>query len=423
MTKKRTVIIGLDGVPYHLIRELSGDGTMPNVGTLIAEGVFRQMGSSIPEISSVAWSSIITGVNPGKHGIFGFIDLAPESYSTVFPSFNTLKAVPFWQRDDASRSVIINVPSTYPATRLKGILIAGFVALDLKKATYPPSLVPQLKSMDYRIDVDFQRANESASYFLNDLNRTLQARISTYRYLWHNENWNTFMLVFTATDRLMHFLWNAYEDKTNSYHSAFLDHFHQIDEAIGEIMHEMQGDDSIILLSDHGFERLDKNVYVNFVLKREGLLKFENKPPSSLKDITRDTRAFALDPGRIYINLKDKYPYGCVELHERESILRELESIFNSLKLDNKKVVKYCYRKEEIYEGPFLSQAPDMVLLGNEGFNLRGGIKAKELWQKGSLTGKHSQPDAFLIVRGNFDTMIVPKRPCVSDIVGIMDEL
>ncbi len=423
MARKRTVIIGLDGVPYHLIQELSGNGTMPNVGMLITEGIFRQMESSIPEISSVAWSSIITGVNPGEHGIFGFTDLAPQTYRTTFPNFNSLKAPPFWRRDKATRSIIINVPSTYPARRLNGVLIAGFVALDLEKATYPPSLVPQLKSMDYRVDVDFQRANESVSFFLSDLNKTFQARISAYRYLWQNEDWTVFMLVFTGTDRLMHFLWNAYEDEAHAYHSAFLDHFHQIDEVIGEITQRMRDNDSIILLSDHGFERLDKDIYVNFVLKQDGMLKLENELPLSLKDIAEGTRAFALDPGRIYINLKDKYPRGCVGSQERESVLKELESIFGSLKLDSKRVIRRCYRKEEIYEGPFLPQAPDMVLLGNKGLNLRGSIKAKKLWEKGALAGKHSQPDAFLLVRGSFDRMIMPERPRVSDVVGIMNEL
>lgn len=423
MKKKRTVIIGLDGVPYRLIKELSQNGTMPNVGILISDGVFRQMESSIPEISSVAWSSIITGANPGKHGIFGFTDLAPESYRTIFPNFSSLKAPPFWEQDNTTRSVIINVPITFPARELNGVLIAGFVALDLTRATYPPSLVPQLKSMDYRIDVDFQRANESASFFLTDLNRTLQARISAYRYLWKTEDWSTFMLVFTGTDRLMHFLWDAYEDNDHIHHSAFLDHFHQIDEAIGEIVQRMGDNDSIIMLSDHGFERLDKDIYVNYVLKQEELLKFESESPASLKDIAEDTKAFALDPGRIYINFKDKYPRGCVVADERESILKDLESVFHSLEIDGKKVIKHCFRKEEIYEGPLLPQAPDMVLLGNEGFNLRGGIKTKELAETGSLTGKHTQADAFLLLRGSFDRIIVPERPCVSDIVNIMNKL
>ncbi len=255
---RKVVIIGLDGVPYRLIKDLAENGTMPNMKRLIEEGTFRQMESSIPEISSVAWSSIITGTNPGVHGIFGFTDLASGTYRTFFPNFSTLKAPPFWGREGAGRSVIINVPSTYPARRLDGVLIAGFVALDLEKATYPPSLVPKLRDLDYRVDVDSQRAKESISFFLRDLDRTLRARISAYRYLWSEEEWDTFMLVFTGTDRLAHFLWHAYEDKSHTYHSAFLDHFHQIDEVIGEIAQRIEDHDAMILLSDHGFESLER---------------------------------------------------------------------------------------------------------------------------------------------------------------------
>lgn len=423
MLRKRIVIVGLDGVPYRLIQELSQNGIMPNFAKLIESGVFRRMESSIPEISSVAWSSIITGVNPGEHGIFGFTDLAPESYQTVFTNFSSLKAPAFWHQDETKRSVIINVPSTYPAKRLNGVLIAGFVALNLEKAIYPPSLIPKLKSMDYRIDVDYERANESASFFFSDLNKTLKARISVYRYLWQNEDWDTFMLVFTGTDRLMHFFWNAYEDAKNNYHSAFLDYFHQIDEVTGEIVNNMHDKDAIMLLSDHGFERLDNDIYVNFVLKQEGILQFENEPPSILKNITKNTRAFALDPSRIYIHLRNKYPKGCIEPREQEVLIRDLEDIFNSLELDNKKVIKRCYRKEEIYHGPFLPHAPDMILLANKGFNLRGSLCPSELWGKGTLTGKHTQHDAFLLVGGSFDRISVSDEPCVTDIVGIMNKL
>ena len=71
-TKKRIIIIGLDGVPYRLIDNLCKNKVTPEIKTLIEKGVFRQIESSIPEISSVAWSAIITGKNPGKHGIFGY---------------------------------------------------------------------------------------------------------------------------------------------------------------------------------------------------------------------------------------------------------------------------------------------------------------------------------------------------------------
>ena len=70
--KPRTILIGLDGVPFELLSDLAETGVMPNTKRLISSGTFRKMQSSIPEVSSVAWSSMITGTNPGTHGIFGF---------------------------------------------------------------------------------------------------------------------------------------------------------------------------------------------------------------------------------------------------------------------------------------------------------------------------------------------------------------
>jgi len=229
----RMVIIGLDGMPYRLIKDLAESGVMSNTRTIIENGVFSQMESSIPDISSVAWSSIITGTNPGQHGIFGFTDVPERTYRLSFPNFSDLKTLPFWDHAGNGRAIVINVPFTYPARSLDGVLIAGFVALDLKRATYPTSLIPKLNDMGYQIDVDSSKAHQSLDLFLKDLDKTLKARIATYRYLWDEENWQTFMLVFTGTDRLAHFLWNAYEDKSHKYHSAFLDHLHQIDEAVG----------------------------------------------------------------------------------------------------------------------------------------------------------------------------------------------
>jgi len=421
--KKRTVIIGLDGMPYRLIKDLSENGTMPNMRALIEEGISRQMESSIPEVSSVAWSSVITGKNPGEHGIFGFTDLIPGTYSMFFPNFSNLKATPFWEREGSGRSVIINVPSTYPARRLNGVLISGFVAPNLQKATYPPSLVPELERMDYRLDVDSEKAHESIDLFLKDLDRALQARISAYRYLWDKEDWRTFMLVFTGTDRLAHFLWDAYEDETHKYHPAFLDHLHQIDEVIGEIVSRMDENELLILLSDHGFERLEKDVYVNFILRKEGFLKLEGDS-ENLKDVGADTKAFALDPGRIYLNVKGKYPRGSVKPEEREAITQDIESLFESFQIEGKKVVKSIYRKEEIFKGPFIEQAPDLVLVADTGFNLKAKIKAKKLYGKDIFTGKHSQADAFLLVKGvSISKEIIPEKLCVSDLVGIIDQL
>ena len=137
----KTVIVGLDGVPYGMIEDFAQSGVMPNMAKLISQGIFRKMQSSIPEISSVAWSSIITGKNPGEHGIFGFMDLFDGSYKMRFPNFTDLKAKPFWE-DWPGRSIIVNVPSTYPVRQMDGVHVSGFVSVNFEKSIHPKSLMP-----------------------------------------------------------------------------------------------------------------------------------------------------------------------------------------------------------------------------------------------------------------------------------------
>jgi predicted AlkP superfamily phosphohydrolase/phosphomutase len=370
----------------------------------------------------VAWSSIITGNNPGEHGIYGFMDLVPGTYSLYFPNFTNLHGIPFWNYRNGRKSIIINVPSTYPAGQLNGILISGFVAPDLEKAVYPPSLVNELKRLNYHIDVDSEKGHQSMELFIDDLNRTLEARIETYRYLWDKEDWGPFMLVFTGTDRLEHFLWKAYEDNTHPYHNTFLKYFNTIDEAIGEIAWKTHPEDSLIILSDHGFERMKKTIYINYYLRKTGFLKLKKTPDTSYDDIDEETRAFALEPNRIYVNTATKYPRGSVKEKDKDVIIGDLTDAFNALEVEGEKVIKQVYRKEEIYTGPLLDRAPDLVLISNKGFDLKARLQAEMLTENTIFTGKHTQNDAFLVVKGS-EGCYVPENPSVFDVFGILESL
>jgi len=418
----RTVIIGMDGVPFGLLKELAESGVMPNTASIIEDGIFRKMLSSIPEVSSVAWSSIITGENPGRHGIFGFMDLFPNSYKMRFPNYNDLKAPPFWDQWP-SRSVIVNVPSTYPVHKMNGVHISGFVSIDFKKSVHPLSLIPELKELDYRLDVDSQKAHQSMDDFLTDLDETLRARIETYRYLWDNESWQVFMLVFTGTDRLMHFLWEAYEDRKNKYHDAFLEHFTKIDQAIGEINGKLDGNDSLFMLSDHGFERLDREIYINLILQKEGFLTFVPQQEPNLTNISHSTKAFALDPARIYINEKGKYPDGSVNKNDSDRVLEDLEALFTSLEVNGNSVIRGIYRKHDIYSGPFLDHAPDLVLVGAPHFDLKAKLKVTQVADKGIFSGKHTQDSAFLLVRNNCGREAVSDNPHVCNVKNIIEHV
>jgi predicted AlkP superfamily phosphohydrolase/phosphomutase len=412
----KTIIIGLDGVPFGMVQALAGRGVMPNVQGLIRSGTFLPMDSTIPEVSSVAWSSMITGVNPGCHGIYGFTDLFPNSYQVRYPCYRDLKATPFWE-NGCGPCVILNVPGTYPVREMNGIHVSGFVSLDFSKSVYPKDLRPVLESMDYRLDVDSQKAAQSLELFYNDLEKTHRARIEAYRHTWSLVDWQVFMLVFTGTDRLMHFLWSAYEDSRHPFHQRFLDYFHSIDEVVEEIVSRLNPADRLVMLSDHGFERLEKNVYVNYLLKETGLLRFTSNPPASLKDIDSSSKAFAMDPARIYLHRQGRYPNGMVSQEQAGQVIEELESFFASVEIDGRKVVRRICRREEIFQGPCTDSAPDLVLVAAEGFNFKANLKAVKAADQDGFTGKHTQDTAFCLLH-NMDGPPAD-RIAIDEVIGI----
>ena len=102
------------------------------------------------------------------------------------------------------------------------------------------------------------------------------------------------------------------QDEDHRHHDSFLEHFRKIDQVIGEIAACVGDDDLLVMLSDHGFERLDYDVYISYLLAQERFLQFKQGRDISLDNICHGTKAFALDPARIYLNLKGKFPYGTV---------------------------------------------------------------------------------------------------------------
>jgi len=426
---RRLLVIGLDGMPYRLIRDMANSGVMPNTQELINEGTFRSMTSSIPEISCVSWSSIMTGENPGVHGIYGFTDLMAGGYGLRFPNFASLKAQPFWETREDRRAVILNVPSTYPARPMNGIHISGFVAPELERSIFPADVLDRINATGYRIDVDSQKGHSSISLFLEDLNETLDARIALAEALFEEEDWQTFMLVFTGTDRLGHFLWAAYEDETHPQHSDFLDHLQRVDDGVGRLVGRLESDAGVIMLSDHGFERLDHDVYVNQILEENGLLRLEPQSQAAgrpgrrgLAAITEDSVAFALDPGRIYIHAEGRFPRGCVAAGEEDRVAGDLARLFGDLRAGDGPAVRAVLRRDDIYQGPLIGAAPDLVLVGAKGVNLRGSFRLPSERADEPFTGKHSQPDAFLIVRG-VGPKAIPEAPNVVDVFGISERI
>ncbi len=418
----RTVVFGIDGVPHSLMEDLARRDVMPHFKELIGQGTFTTMRSSIPDISSVSWSSIITGRNPGEHGIFGFTHLIPGTYTVSFPNFNSLRAPPFWAREgDEAAYVIVNVPFTYPARELRGFLVSGFVALDLERAVYPPSYLEVLQGMDYRVDVDAKKGEMSKSLFVRDLFATLGTRARLMRRLWDELDWDAFVFTVTGSDRIGHLMWDAYEDVDHAHHGDFLEFFSRVDALIGEVVGRMRPEDRLMMLSDHGMELIETRVNLNSVLMDEGLLELGEDHRLGLRNIRPGSQAFCMEPSRVHVNLEGLYPKGSVAPGDHASVVENLAEVLGRLGHGGRRVVDAVHLADDIYHGPHMEQAPDLVLTPAAGFSLHGNTVPKPVFEEDRLEGKHT-PEAFLYVGGP-GRGIVPEDPSVEDVVTIMDRL
>ena len=403
--RSRTFVIGLDGVPFTLLQELIKGNHVPNMATLFANGYFGQMQVCIPEISSVSWTSFMTGTQSGNHGIYGFIDLKPKTYNLYFPNFTNVKAATLWD-DLAARSkkcVAINMPSTYPAREINGVIISGFVAIDFDQSVYPTSLIPELKELGYMIDLDLPKVRTDHELLFRQLHDSLAGREKAVDLLWDRIDWDLFAIVITGTDRLMHFLWDAYENLEHPYHQDFIDYYTRVDKLVGRMydrFSQMPGDNEapnqFYMLSDHGFTGIKTEVYLNQWLKENGYLNFAKEPPGTIMDIGDGSKVFALDPSRLHINLKGKYPKGIVSMADADRIRDEIKNGLESLTFEGEPVVSRVYLKEELYEGPFIENAPDLVVLANHGFDLKGRVNSNHVFARSDLVGMHTQDDAFI---------------------------
>ncbi len=401
---KRIVVIALDGTPYSLIRRLTSEGILPNLSRIFKEGSLKPMLSTVPCVSSTAWASFLTGVSPGRHNIYGFTDRHRGTYEIFVPTSLDLTSRTLWEHlSELSKRVFsMNVPVTYPPRKINGVLISGFLCIQIARAAYPPHVSDQLKKMGYRIDIDIKRAKESTEFLLSDLDYVLDRKIEAMCAFWEKETWDFFMVHIMETDRLHHFLWEYWEGGDPVYAPAFIRFYRKIDAILGEFTRRLGDDTALMILSDHGFCSLKKEVAVNRILQERGWLALGG---DSLDSIRPESRAYSLAPGRIYTNLKGREPKGSVHPQDYNVIKDRLKGELLALSDPDTgdPVIGRVVEKEEIYtrdDTGAYDRAPDMIALPNAGYDLKGDFNRDAPFQKDVFTGTHTYDDAFLYIRG-----------------------
>ncbi|MFI5271416.1 MAG: alkaline phosphatase family protein [Ktedonobacterales bacterium] len=408
-TARRVVVIGLDGVPYSFATRLVSEGRMPNLARIFRAGTVRPLTSTWPFVSSVAWSSFMTGCNPGKHNIYGFVDRRLNTYNVFLPNSDTMRAEPIWSTlSRAGKRVgVMNVPVTYPPRQVNGLMVSCFLSPSLEKATYPRELAGRLAAMGYKIDADAAIARRSKTEYMRELLDVLDHRAQAMLTLMDGEPWDFFMSHIMETDRLHHFYWEYMERDDPTWAPAFYAFYERLDAILGQVFERLGADTTLIMLSDHGFCTVRKEVYLNHYLQEQGWLQLhaaDGRPPA-LADIAPSSRAYSLDPGRIFVNLAGREPAGSVQPGaEYERVCEALASELLAMRDpdDGALMVERVYRRDEIYHGESAANAPDLVVAPRLGYALKGALDRQRLTYKGDvLIGEHTHDDAFLYVSGH----------------------
>jgi predicted AlkP superfamily phosphohydrolase/phosphomutase len=429
---RRVVFVGLDGTPYTFMRRLIEEGRAPNAARLVEQGSLLRMNSMWPWVSSVAWSSMMTGVNPGKHNIFGFIDRDPATYKQFIPTSRNMKARTLWEMlsEAGKRVIVVNVPVTYPPRQVNGILVGCFLSPSLDKAVYPASYIPTLKSLGYIVDADPWKARESKELALQEVNTVLDARIRTLFYLFDHEQWDYLHVHIMETDRLHHFLWQQMEEEHPTYAPAFYDFYRRIDDMLGQLAARLDEHTTLMWMSDHGFCSIKREVYVNRWLLDRGWLKLCNTPPDrqrGLDEIDPSSVAYSLDPGRVFIRVRGREKEGrVVPGAEYESLRDEIAAAALALRDPDSgdAIFEAAFRREELYHGPYVEQAADLILAPYDGYDPKGPLFKDTLTYKGDeLVGMHTYDDAMLYVAGQTVAQtqfsVLNVVPTVLDLMGV----
>jgi predicted AlkP superfamily phosphohydrolase/phosphomutase len=343
----RLLAIGLDGATFDLIKPWVQEGELPNIAKVLQQGAHGKLKSTVPPMSPPAWTSFMTGKNPGKHGIIDFTARKPYSYEIEFINARWRQAETIWKiMSDADKRVcVIAVPITYPPEKINGVMISG---IDTPGATggiadpsamHPADLHAEIfKAVGpYLISPNLVAyADDQCDAMVEAALQTMARKVETALYLYRKEPWDCFMLVLGETDGIAHRLWKYHDPQSplvgkrglqRGHENPLLRLYQQVDYHVGRLLCLAPDDTTIFIFSDHGQGGNGaKAVYLNRWLEEYGLLQFIQDTDgvvglSLLQDVILTHLQWAKSLGLKFLppNLKKK-------LLRRTSIAKRVES-------------------------------------------------------------------------------------------------
>ena len=297
---KRVILLGLDGGTFSLLRPWIEDGLMPNLGKIMEQGTSGELASTIPATTPPAWSTCVTGKNPGKHGIYDFRESFLRDPRAPLVNSRSLRSKKLWHilADHSKKVGLVSVPITYPPEKVNGFCISGLLTPDSESTyTSPAELKEQLLKAigDFVVNIDIPKydvdAQEDALAFLQETLYSLQKRRDAFFHLMAEQQWDFFMIVFIFADRIQHLLWKYIDPQTQLYateraaqlREKIRECFATFDEMLGQLLAQLDQETQLFIMSDHGFGSTRAWINVNTYLARLGLLRLKRGQAISKK--------------------------------------------------------------------------------------------------------------------------------------------
>jgi predicted AlkP superfamily phosphohydrolase/phosphomutase len=435
---RKVLLIGWDGATFDIIEPLVTQNRLPTIGFLMQNGVWGKLKSTTPPLTPIAWTSISTGVNPGKHGIYDAMAYFPGERKIGFVNATMRKVKPIWSilSDRGLKVGVMNVPVTYPPDEVNGFVIPGMFTPDgLADFIYPSELQTEIENQFGKYMIE-SKQDDNPSAYLKLLLEMIDFREKVAAYLIDHYPSDFIFVTFIASDRVQHFFWE-YLDTSHPEHQKYGEAialvYERMDQALGRLLERVGSDATVAIVSDHGSGPLSSAFFLNNWLIKNGFLylkedlciaieksrssrvrsdfvRFIKKviPPPILSKIKPKSkgnlqeelnlfyqlidweRTIAFSEGvagGIYINPNTVKP----EQDEKvfDTLIRGLYDVTDG---NGKKVVKNVYRRDEIYNGNYVKNAPDLIVICGEGYQI-------------------ISPNEFLYFNKKYeDTLFIPHR-------------
>jgi len=296
----KAVVIGLDAATWTLIRPWMAEGRLPVLSKLMSGGVSGPLQSVLPPITPPAWTSFMTGKNPGKHGIFNFVQNRNKSaYSMNYVNGGSRRSATLFQllNEAGFTAGTVNIPFTYPPEPLDGFQVSGLDTPDEKSPFVHPlplhqELLAHLGEISHDIRfLGYMSTKERKLRVLSEMKKLDEQWTKAALYLLDNHPQDLMMFVFMSIDTVQHYFWQ-YMDREHFLYdnnadpdlrNAVRDVYERLDAATGRIIEKLPNETTVFVVSDHGGGPVaDRIIYLNRYLAQLGLLHYVPKVSSPI---------------------------------------------------------------------------------------------------------------------------------------------